>query len=74
MATIKISDLQPAGYDLFSDEESYLMSLTEDELNVQGGATWGAAILTASTWACVGVATAVVTVTFAASYIKGRYF
>ena len=74
MATIKISDLHPAGYDLFSDEESYLMSLTEDELNVQGGATWGATILTASTLACVGVSVSVVAVTFAASYIKGRYF
>lgn len=74
MATIKISDLHPAGYDLFSDEESYLMSLTEDELNVQGGATAGLTILTPSTWACVGIGTAVATVSFAASYIKGRWF
>lgn len=47
MASIIISDLSPAGFDLFSDSESYLMSLTDDELGIQGGGFWatvGAAI------------------------------
>ncbi|MTJ47570.1 hypothetical protein [Dolichospermum sp. UHCC 0259] len=72
MATIKISDLRPVGYDLFSDQESYLTSLTEDELGAQGSA--GYTILTTSSGVCVSVGLTVVAVTFAASYIKGRYF
>jgi hypothetical protein len=37
MATIAISDLRPAGYDLFSDSESFLSNLSEEELDMQGG-------------------------------------
>ena len=38
MANITISDLRPAGADLFSDSESYMHDLTDNELNVtQGG-------------------------------------
>ncbi len=37
MANIKISNLQPAGYDLFSDSESYMMDLSENELNTTHG-------------------------------------
>lgn len=37
MANLKISDLQPTGYDLFSDSESYMMDLSEDELNTTHG-------------------------------------
>ncbi len=37
MATIQISDLRPAGYDLLSDSESFLSNLSEEELSVQGG-------------------------------------
>ena len=34
MANINISDLSPAGADLFLDSESYLNDLTEGETNV----------------------------------------
>lgn len=37
MPNIEISNLQPAGYDLFSDSESYMMDLSEDELNTTSG-------------------------------------
>jgi hypothetical protein len=38
MASIKLNDLSPAGSDLFADSESYLSDLTEDDLEVHGGA------------------------------------
>jgi hypothetical protein len=38
MATIKISDLRPAGTELFQDSESFLNELTEPETgNLLGG-------------------------------------
>ena len=38
MSTIKISELHPAGYDLFQDSESFLNELTERQLkSVVGG-------------------------------------
>lgn len=38
MANITISDLRPAGSELFDDSENYLNDLTDDELNMtQGG-------------------------------------
>lgn len=38
MATIKISELHPAGSELFQDSESFLNELTEQEIGgVQGG-------------------------------------
>jgi hypothetical protein len=38
MATIKISDLRPAGADLFQDSESFLNELTHQEIgDVKGG-------------------------------------
>ena len=38
MANINISDLRPAGADLFLDSESYLNDLTEGEMiNTWGG-------------------------------------
>ncbi len=38
MATIKISDLQPAGAKLFQDSESFLNELTEQEFgDIKGG-------------------------------------
>ncbi len=44
MANINISDLRPAGADLFSDSESYLHDLTEGEMmNALGG--WHVRIL-----------------------------
>lgn len=37
MANITISDLHPAGFDLFSDSESFLKNLSESEIDVKGG-------------------------------------
>lgn len=37
MADIIISDLSPAGYDLFSGSESFMTELAEEELSVKGG-------------------------------------
>ena len=37
MATIAISDLRPAGYDLLSDSESFMSNLSEEKLSIQGG-------------------------------------
>jgi hypothetical protein len=37
MAVIKIKDLGVPGSMLFSDSESYLNELTEDELSISGG-------------------------------------
>lgn len=38
MSNITVSNLNPAGSDLFSDSESYLRDLSQTELKVQGGA------------------------------------
>ena len=41
MGNINISDLRPAGADLFLDSESYLNDLTEGEMvNTLGGWFW----------------------------------
>ncbi|MGB7441155.1 MAG: hypothetical protein WA919_08820 [Coleofasciculaceae cyanobacterium] len=41
MAKITISNLKPNGYELFSDSESYMMDLSENELNAtNGGLFW----------------------------------
>lgn len=37
MSTIKISDLHPAGSDLFSDSESYMSELGDNELDIING-------------------------------------
>ena len=37
MAIIQINALNPAGSDLFVDDESYLKELTDSELDIQGG-------------------------------------
>jgi hypothetical protein len=39
MATIAISELRPAGADLFDGSESFMMELSDDELEVTGGGT-----------------------------------
>lgn len=36
MANITISDLSPAGSDLFADSESFLLDLTEQEMETLG--------------------------------------
>ena len=69
MATINISDLRPAGSDLFSDSEGYMTELTEYELSVQGGAT-PSPILASSNWCIAG---AVALSSLIASYVKGRW-
>ena len=38
MASIKLSDLRPAGAELFQDSESFLNELGDRELTVSGGA------------------------------------
>jgi hypothetical protein len=62
MATITISNLHPTGSDLFSDSESYLRELSnEDIVQVQGGST-----LVCSVVASVSVvASAAISVAFA---------
>jgi len=37
MTAITISDLHPAGSDLFLDSESFLRDLSDSELQIQGG-------------------------------------
>ncbi|WP_019501947.1 hypothetical protein [Pseudanabaena sp. PCC 6802] len=49
MANIAISDLKLAGFDLFSDSESYMRDLSDTELNAQGGIT---PVLAASSEPC----------------------
>ncbi|MBD2744712.1 hypothetical protein [Coleofasciculus sp. FACHB-1120] len=41
MSNISISDLKPAGYELFADSESYLEDIHDDALanNISGGST-----------------------------------
>ncbi|GAB4194940.1 MAG: hypothetical protein Fur006_41020 [Coleofasciculaceae cyanobacterium] len=52
MAYITISDLRPAGSELFMDSESFMNDLVDGELEaISGGAT--PTITTSSTW-CVG--------------------
>ncbi|NEP34869.1 hypothetical protein [Moorena sp. SIO3B2] len=37
MANIKVNDIKPAGADLFTDDESFINELSNDELNIVGG-------------------------------------
>ncbi|WP_293114137.1 hypothetical protein [Moorena sp. SIO4G3] len=37
MANIAISDLNPVGANLFDDSESFMMDLSDDQLDVKGG-------------------------------------
>ncbi len=37
MANIKISDLPNTGYELFSDSESFLSDISDNELQITGG-------------------------------------
>ncbi|WP_168166508.1 MULTISPECIES: hypothetical protein [Moorena] len=45
MASIAISDLHPVGVNLFDDSESFMMDLSDDQLDVTGGGTPAVAIL-----------------------------
>ncbi|MBE9197506.1 MULTISPECIES: hypothetical protein [unclassified Nodularia (in: cyanobacteria)] len=72
MATIAISDLRPVGYDLFSDSESYLNDLSENEVgNIGGGASPSSLTIT-TTWICVGTAVSVIATGAGISYLVGR--
>lgn len=57
MAYITISDLRPAGADLFMDSESFLSELSDGELSVHGGAT--PVVVAASAAACFKISLAV---------------
>lgn len=51
MAYITISDLRPAGSELFADSESFMNDLVDGELEaISGGAIW---TVTSSKW-CIG--------------------
>lgn len=52
MARITISNLQPSGYALFSDSESYMTDLSDVELQVQGGISPATPAIAASSEAC----------------------
>lgn len=41
MASIQITELRPAGYELFQDSESFLNELGDQELSVFGGKKFG---------------------------------
>nr|AVH79541.1 hypothetical protein [Synechocystis sp. PCC 9413] len=54
MAIILIRDLNPVGYSLFSDRESYLRDLSaDDELGVSGGGTPTISTVTTSSVPCM---------------------
>jgi hypothetical protein len=65
MANITISNLHPVGSELFSDSESYLKELSEEDFGVQGGMS-GSMITLGS--AAVGVGLGV-----AAGYAYTKY-
>jgi hypothetical protein len=57
MPTINISDLPPAGFELFSDSESYLHQLTDEEkYEIQGGITPVISPATPSSLPCIQAA------------------
>lgn len=50
MASIAISDLRPAGSELFLDSESFMDDLTDGEISIQGGLTpfWASVVVVGS--------------------------
>lgn len=65
MANIAISELRPVGFDLFSDSESYLVDLSDNELTTSGGVT---------PTVVVGVAVGTVALGFGAAALLDKYF
>lgn len=56
MANINVKDLNSniTGSDLFSDSESFLRDLSDDELNnTQGGSPWTAIVLAIAVWSAL---------------------
>lgn len=42
MATINVSNLYPAGYELFSDSNNFMSELSDNEFGqINGGCPWG---------------------------------
>ena len=69
MATIEISDLHPAGSDLFIDSESFLNDLNANELgDINGGGLPATTTVTTSTAFCISAAIS------ASAVIGGFYF
>ncbi|MEH2296942.1 hypothetical protein [Nostoc sp.] len=64
MASITISELRPAGIDLFHDSESFFSELTDADLDLTHGGITPALIL--SSGYCVGAGI------FLAGYIVGK--
>ncbi|MGD1699135.1 hypothetical protein [Dapis sp. BLCC M229] len=62
MANIAISELNPVGFDLFSDSESYMVDLSDNELTTSGGIS------------PVAVAVGTVALGFGAAALLDRYF
>ncbi|MBW4656499.1 MAG: hypothetical protein KME20_26155 [Kaiparowitsia implicata GSE-PSE-MK54-09C] len=71
MAYITISDLRPAGADLFMDSESFLSELSDGELSVYGGATPSTVPLSAA--ACFKISVAVTAGAAAAGAAVGAF-
>jgi hypothetical protein len=64
MAIIAINDLNPVGYSLFNDRESYLLDLSSDDnLSISGGISPGITITTSSE-PCVSFVTLVTLLTY----------
>ncbi len=70
MAYINISDLRPAGADLFMDSESFLSELSDGELSVYGGGTPATTVPLSAAY-CFKVSVAVTLVTAAAGAAVG---
>ncbi len=51
MASIKISDLRPSGFDLFEDSESFLEELNDENMGIiNGGMTPTILFVMIATW------------------------
>ncbi|MEH1853587.1 MAG: hypothetical protein V7L11_18385 [Nostoc sp.] len=53
MATIKINNLNASGSELFSDHESYLSDLTDDEITLTQGGSSPACVICTIGWSIV---------------------
>jgi hypothetical protein len=49
MANIKVSDIRPAGSELFSDSENFMRDLNDSEMNHIEGGFWGVILRTLAT-------------------------
>ena len=59
MAVIKISELRPAGSELFQDSESFLNELNDQEMSVSGG--YGDTVASVISQATVSVGISILT-------------